>query len=236
MKKTLLVTAATLAVSALASQAQVYSQNIVGYVNQTFAGGNAFSLIGVPVWGATNTVENIVTAITPGDNIFIWTGGGYTVLSYFGVNWDGNGNNWSDQNGNGVASPTLAPGQAAFYQNGQGNTETNTYVGSVVFTNNITLAGGNAFSLIASTVPISDTLDGTNLALPLQPGDNVFLWTGGGYNVVSYFGVNWDGNGHNWSDQNGNGIAAPVVSVGQGFFYQNGQGANETWVQNFSVQ
>jgi hypothetical protein len=191
-------------------------------------------LITVPL-GGTNAAENALTAVQSGDNIFIWTGGGYNIVTYIGPNWDGAGHAWADQNSAGIASPVLVPGQAIFYQNGQSSPETNTFVGNVVLSNSVALPGNNNFSLVGSTPPIGDTLDGTNLALPFQSGDNVFLWTGGGYNIVTYIGPNWDGAGHAFADQNSVGIASPTVSVGQGFFYQNGQGTSETWNQNLAT-
>jgi len=235
MKKTLLIAAAALAAGVISTQAQVYSQNIVGYVNTVLPGNNNYSLITCPV-GGTNAAETALSCVQVGDTIFVWTGGGYNVLTYFGPNWDGNGHNWADGNGNGQASPVLSPGQAIFYQNGQGVAETNTFVGNVILTNSIVIPGNNNYSLIASTAPVADVIDGTNFALPFQVGDTVFLWTGGGYNVLTYFGPNWDGLGHNFADGNGNGQPSPVVPVGQGFFYQNGQGTSETWNQNFIIQ
>jgi len=234
MKKTLLIAAAALAAGVISSQAQVYSQNIVGYVNVTLPGGNVYSQITAPI-GGTNTVEAAIPAIQVGDNVFIWTGLGYNALTYFGANWDGLGHAWADGNGNAQPSPVLNPGQAFFYQNGQGAAETNTFVGNVVLTNSIVIPGGNVYTMLASTAPVADTLDGTNLALPFQIGDNVFIWTGLGYNALTYFGANWDGLGHSFADGNGNAQPSPVIQVGQGFFYQNGQGAAEVWNQNVVV-
>ncbi len=232
MKKTLLIAAAALAAGMLSVQAQsnVYSQNIVGYVNKVLPAG--YSQVAIPV-GGSNTVETAIPAIQPGDNVFIWTGGGYDVRSYLGVNWDGNGHSWADENFNGVASPVLSPGQAVFYQNGQGVNQTNTFVGSVVLSNTVTLHAG--YSMIASTAPIAAKLDSASFSLPLQPGDNVFIWNGGGYTTLSYLGVDWDGNGHSWADENFNGVDSPIVQPGQGFYYQNGQGSDEIWHQNVIV-
>jgi hypothetical protein len=234
MRTTLLIAAAALAASVISSQASgVYSQNIVGYVNQPMVGGNGFNYITDPI-GGTNAAEVAIPGLTVGDNLFIWTGNGYNIVSYYGVNWDGAGDNWADQNGDGIPSPILYPGQLFIYQN-SGNAFTNTFVGSCVLTNSLTLVGGNGFNYIASAPPVADTLDGTNLNLTLTVGDNAFLWTGNGYNIVSYYGVNWDGAGHNWADQNGDGIPSPVLPVGSGFIYQN-SGSTYNWIQNFQVQ
>jgi len=234
---TLLAAAAILAVGGLAADAQVYSQNIVGYVNQVL-NPSAYTMITCPVGASsTNVVENVMPCLQQGDQVFIWTGGGYNDLTYFGPNFDGNGNTWADANGNGVVSPTFAPGQALFYVNGQnGIIETNTFVGTVILTNSVDL-NPSAYQMVGSTVPIAVALDDTNLALPFQQGDQVFLWTGGGYNDLTYFGPNFDGNGNTFADVNGNGVASPTIQVGQGFFYLNGQnGVTESWVQNFNVQ
>lgn len=54
--KTLLIAAATLAVGAITSQAQVYSQNIVGYINQTIA-ANHYQIIGSQLINGSDAVQ-----------------------------------------------------------------------------------------------------------------------------------------------------------------------------------
>jgi len=240
--KTLLIAAATLAAGIISTQAQsnVYSANIVGYVNTTLYGGNAFNLVTAPL-GGTNVVEGIINNPNVGDIVYIWdpsgTNIGYTLYYYYGSNFDGNGNSWGDANYNGVPSPIVGPGQAFFYQN-SGSTVTNTFVGTVILTNSAVVYGGNAFNFIASAPPVTDVGEGTNLALPLNVGDVIYTWTPSGtnigYTLYYYYGSNFDGNGNSWGDANYNGVASPVLGVGQGFLYQN-SGSTATWSQNLIV-
>ena len=59
MKKTLLIAAATLAAGVISIQAQVYSQNIVGYMNQTLVPGYA-NLCNTFDIGTGNTLTNMI--------------------------------------------------------------------------------------------------------------------------------------------------------------------------------
>jgi hypothetical protein len=128
--KTLLVAVAALAVGAITSQAQVYSQNIVGYVNKVIHLGQ--SLISNPLQGTTNDLEQLLN-LQGGEVILLWTGSGYQVYEYqqgyvsnYGTpsDWtDGGGAaipgtqvNWEGSGLNFVPDPQIAPGQAVFYQ------------------------------------------------------------------------------------------------------------------------
>jgi len=233
MKKTLLIAAAALAAGVISTQAQVYSQNIVGYVNQALPGGNALTCVTAPIGGITTNAESLFSSVSVGDNVYIWTGGGYAIYNYAGVDGAGPGLNWYDPDFNGVASPQIKPGQALFFQNA-GAAKTNTMVGNVQLTNTVSLLGGNALNFVGSTPPIGGLIDSTNFNLPLQVGDNVYIWTGGGYAIYNYAGVDGAGAGLNWYDPDFNGVASPTVAVGQGFFYQNA-GATRDWTNNVVV-
>jgi hypothetical protein len=218
----LLIAAATaLAAGIVTSQAQVYSQNIVGYVNATLPGG--YTLLVSPLSpNSTNDAESVLPALAPGDTLLIWNGGGYNVDLYGGPGQWFDGNTYAS-----IAVPTLAPGQGFFYEN-TGSAKTNTFVGTVQLTNSTVLAGG--YTLVGSTAPISDFVDSTNINLPLVPGDTLLLWNGGGYNVDLYGGPGQWFDGNTYSA-----IADPTVGVAQGFFYEN-TGSAKTWTQNVVVQ
>jgi hypothetical protein len=226
--KSLLLAAAALAAGVLSSHAQggtVYSANIVGYVNQKLP-FNHYTLI-TPTLQATstNSAEDVFPALQSGDTILTWSGsayGSYTFIST-GV--------WQDSNGHAVPAPLLGNGNALFYLNGSGLDETNTTVGTVLLTNLVTLPY-NTYALVGSTPPVSDSLEGTNLNLPLQSGDEVLLWnsTNSTYQPYTYVspGV--------WQLPSGGAGAAPTLPVGAGFFYLNGSGAAETWTNTITVQ
>jgi hypothetical protein len=222
--KTLLIAAATaLAAGIVTSQAQVYSQNIVGYVNATLPAG--YTLLVSPLSpNSTNDAQSVLPSLAVGDVLFVWNGGGYNLDLYYGP-----GQWYDDVTYASIPVPTLAPGQGFFYENNSGATETNTFVGTVQLTNSVSLASG--YSLVGSTAPVSDFIDGTNLSLPLAIGDVVFLWNGGGYNIDLYYGP-----GQWYDDVSYAAIPDPTVGVGQGFFYQNNTGTAKTWTQNVVVQ
>jgi len=223
MKKTLLIAAAALAASVISSQAQVYSQNIVGYINTPLA--PTFNLLSAPMQSSpTNSAEDLMgSALQGGDVLFIWNGGGYTTYQFEGTG------NWVDQNFNPVNVPLIPAGTGFYYQNNSGSEETNTCVGTVVLTNLVSLAP--TFNFIASTPPIATVADSTNmLGNVLQGGDVLFLWNGGGFTTYQFEGIG------NWVDQNFNPTTDPVLPVGQGFIYQNNSGSEEVWTNNFTIQ
>lgn len=220
--KTLLVAAAALAVTAIASQAQttVYSQNIVGYVNQTLPQGN-YTLVVTPLQGGETNADQVLTSLKGGESILLWNGAGYDSYVYAGPG------TWIGPSGPG-SGPVLNAGQAFFFFNNQSSAETNTYTGSVTLTNSVDFPAGE-YSLVGSIAPIAGPIDSTNINLPVQGGESVLLWNGNGYDSYVYAGPG------TWIGPSGPG-PAPSVTVGQGFFYFNNQGTDEQWNQNVVVQ
>ena len=137
MRKTLLIASAALAAGIISSQAQgVYSQNIVGYVNQPIPQG--FVTVANPLDAAdpvTGAVNNAITNIIPvfsgnydGSILYIWNGQGftsYTIDSSWGTGIGNSGDSAA------VAPPILPPGKAIFIDNGETSAFTNTFVGTV---------------------------------------------------------------------------------------------------------
>jgi hypothetical protein len=263
-QKLLITAAAALAAGVISSQAQVYSQNIVGYVNQVVAGNNALTLVENPLLGATNNAEGLLN-LQGGETLLLWSGGGYYVYNYQqGAAAGGYPSDWTDGGGAKIAggtydsgtgltfvpAPTVPAGLGFFVQNPNGP-ETNTYVGQVVLSSTNVLAGNNALSVVGSVLPIAGDLEtNSSIALPLQGGENILVWTGGGYYVYNYQqGAAAGGYPSDWTDGGGAKIPGgtydsgtgltfvpdPSVAVGQAFFYQN-PNSNESWVQNLVVQ
>ncbi len=281
--KTLLIAAAALAAAVTSSNAQstVYSQNIVGYVNTVIPGGFAFSMIANPLSGAATNAEAVLPAITGGESLLIWNGGGYYTYTYIGAGaGTGSGfqSDWIDGNSAPPAppaipgdqtdtadsvywapEPTLKPGQGAFIQN-PNVTITNTFTGTALLTNSVSINGGFAFSMLASTIPVGGGVQ-TNNAISLTSnftgGETVLLWNGGGYYSYTFIGAGaGTGSGFqsDWIDANSAPPAPPAIpgdqtdtsdsvywapqpalTVGQGFFIQN-PNASETWTQSLNVQ
>jgi hypothetical protein len=227
--KTLLIAAAALAVGVITSQAQpVYSQNIVGYVNQPFPAGE-YTVVTAPLaTTSTNSPEDALgNMLQTGDDILYWNGTQFATYSYLSPQ------QWIYPDGSTVGpAPNLGNGNGFFYLNNQGATETNTFVGTVILTNTVSLPAGH-YALIGSTPAIGGSLDDTNINLPLQTGDDVLIWssTANQYSTYSFLSVG------QWIYPDGSTIGpAPVVNVDQAFFYLNNQGASEIWTNNFTVQ
>jgi hypothetical protein len=235
MKKILLISVAALAASAVSSLADPYSQNIVGYYAKPLAGSSAFSPINAPFLAGTNSVEALLPVIKKGDCVSLWNGGSFTTLTYVGPNFDGQGHAWADSQGNGQNSPAVWPNQAFLYQN-NGAPVTNIFAGSVPLAATTTIPGHHTYTLLVSAIPIVGALDNTNLSLPLQAGDKVFILIGDRYHAFTYQGANFDGLGHAFADEAGQAQPSPVIQIGQAFFYQNNQDAAEIWNQSVKIK
>ena len=245
--KTLLIAAAALAAAVTSSQAQsstVYSQNIVGYVNQGLAGNGAFTMVVAPLSGTTNAVDVLMPCLQNGDSVLIWN---YATSSYSQAYYIGSGanqpggtgyGNWTYDFVNVTSAPAISPGEGYFYSTGSGNAETNTWTGTCVLSNAMNFPGNGYFSLVGSTPPIAGYVDSTNFNLPLQSGDAVLVYNGSGYDEDYYIGPGYNQPGGtgpgNWTLDFISLTNAPYVQVGQGFFYTTGSGNSENWTQNDS--
>ncbi len=87
--KTLLIAAAALAAGVISSQAQVYSANVVGYVNVVLPAGQ-FVLASNPLDDGTNTVTSLGAALANKSSIQVWNGTSFTVASKGAGVWNTN--------------------------------------------------------------------------------------------------------------------------------------------------
>ena len=153
--------AAALAAGALTSMAQgnVYSLNIVGYVNVPLATG--YNLIANPLDNGTNDLNSLFPNATLGDTVYTFNGTTFNSAVFI--------SSWSPD-------PVLPPGVGFFYQ--ASGPATNTFVGNVL-TGNLTNHVAAGYSIVASQVPQADTLE--NLNYPGQIGDTAYYWNNGSY-------------------------------------------------------
>jgi hypothetical protein len=134
--------------------AQVYSLNIVGYVNRTVPGGK-YVLLSNPLTTGGNTVAEVVQVA--GDmTIYTYGAGGFQPSTALGGSWI---------EGDTIA---VAPGTGFFAQSGSGNV-TVTFVGEVAVGKSVTIPHG--ISLVGSALPQGGTLD----ALEYPVGDETVL-------------------------------------------------------------
>ena len=234
MKKTLLMAAAALAAGVISSQAGVYSQNVVGYVNTTLPLG--YSLISNPLSsGVTNGLNEIFSSIPDNTTFLVWTGTGYKYFDYdttLGINADGSA--WYDSNLNEAYPPAIPPGIGFFIN--PGKAMTNAFAGTVVGVNastNITsLPLG--YSLLGSALPVGGALTNAAVNFPFSDNTTFLIWTGTGYAYYDFdrtLGINADGSP--WYDSNLNEAQVPNLNVGQAVFINPGVATN--WVQNIQL-
>ena len=243
MRKTLLMAAATLAAGVISSQAQVYSQNIVGYVNTPLPGGfvNIVNPLDAAGGNSITNVLNVFSGSYDGDGLYVWTGTTYAQYTIDSGQSTGIGNAADTA---AVAPPMFAPGAALFLANGNPS-NTVTFVGTVhqdgagastnvvgVSTNVIS----TGFSFISSKFPIGGgissvlglpadgSLDGSAIYIPNITGGQVH-----GFTQITVDSGQTTGFG-NAADTAA--VPEPVIPVGSGFFFFNGTGTPANWVQS----
>lgn len=229
MRTKALLCAAFVAVGAISAVAQnVYSLNIVGYVNVPVATG--YSLLANPLSTGTNGANEIMTPID-GSFYLTWVNNAYSYRGY-----DTGYGGWVDANNNPAQPPTLAPGTGFFFYNPNPAT-TLTFVGQVVpnpgATNSLNLPTG--YSLVGSPMPVGGQLSATpttgtpvapgTLNMPVIDGEFMLTWN----NAFVYRG--YDSGYGGWVDANNNPVTPPPsIAVGQGLFFYN-PGAAVPWLQ-----
>jgi len=216
--KTLIIVAAALAAGILASSAQTYSQNIVGYVNQTIPGG--FSLIANPLNNDTNGASEILAALPDFSLIYVYNNGTYSGYeSYQGAYYDPNTSAL-------LTTPVLAPG-TSFFVNNAGSSFVNIYTGSVAV--NVSATGTNAltagFQAVGSLLPETG---GVTSVLNLQPADFsvLYVFNDGAWSVGEYYEGAW------YDPNTSLPIAEPQAASAQGFFINNN--ASALWTQTLT--
>lgn len=203
--KNLLLSAAVLAagVASVAAQSNVYSVNIVGYVNKNLA-TNQLELVQNPLDNGTNTLNSTLGNLASGSVAYVWNGTGYDVST----------------RGKAVWNPDLSiPTGLGFFVKRSGTIGTNTFVGEVVadvgsgVTNQL---AANVLTLTGSPLPYAGTLNSAVLGLSNAPGGSiVYKWNGTGYDVSTRGKAVWNPD--------------LTINVGEGFFIK--PSANFNWVQ-----
>jgi len=220
--KTTLAAAAILAAGLASSMAQnVYSLNVVGYVNVTVQGGGAYNLIANPL---NNTGGNNLT------NLF----SGPQAQSSQVLKWDPNTVDFSSPQpsyntvGGWTANVPLNVGEGFFYVN-EGTTFTQTFVGEVVqgsFSNEV--AGNGSYNCLGASVPEGGSFTNAISGFTPTQSDQVLKWD---YVAVDFAQPqpSFNSGPGTWT------TTALTINPGEGFFLVN-EGSAVTWVRNFTVQ
>jgi hypothetical protein len=211
--KTLLIAVAALAAGILASSAQTYSQNVVGYANVVIAGNGALTLLANPFDdGNGNSATNLLNSALPKKSqLLTWNGAGFDSIQKTATGWP--------------STVALPPGVGFFVENGAVGSGapdlTNTFVGTVI--PNVGLSVTNleplGMSLQGSPIPYAG-----NLAISGQSGGDTNMDFGGPLTKKSQI-LTWNGTGYDTAQKTATvwGTTA-TVGVGHGFFINNVSG------------
>jgi hypothetical protein len=190
MKKTLLIAAAALVAGIISTTAQaqnVYSQNVVGYVNQTIPAGG-FQIVGNQMINGSDANQTnmdinacLVNGFVSSPNdppssssnsvIYVWNGSGYAQYYFFNAadatTWEGftSPAGWYDTAGN-YANVELTLNQAAFIQNHSSSGMTITSTGNVFQGSNVVTTINAGYNLVCLAVPVSTNPASTTFGLP----------------------------------------------------------------------
>jgi len=218
--KALVAAAALLAAGALSSMAQsnVYSLNVVGYINYTLNPGfnliaNQLDLDGT---GANNTVTTTFgTQLPSGSTVYAFNAGTYANPA---ANYSTKGG-WVG--GVAAANAALAPGKGVFVN--VPSASTITMVGNVLqgALSNPFAAG---FNIRSSIVPQAGLLQ-TDLLYTPATGDLVYQFSSA---TQTYLPT------RSYSTKGGWTPVQPTIGVGEAFFLNSSAGV--TWTRNFTIQ
>jgi len=228
MRTKLLLGVAAIAAGALSAVAQsnVYSLNVVGYINVPLVEG--FNLVAnqldVDGTGTNNQLTNVFANNLPvGTAVYTWNGTGYNPSAIYAKNKAGTATNWT-------GNLSVNPGQGIWIQIPTGaGAQTVTTVGQVLqgTLNNPNVVPG--FSLVSDQVPLAGGLV-TNLVYHPLLGDSVYQWSGASQNYLpsAVYAKNKAGTATNWTP------GEPAIAVGEAFWLSSS--GTPAWSQSFQVQ
>jgi len=233
--KTTLLGAAILAAGALSSMAQsnVYSLNVVGYINSTLT-GPGYTMIANQLDSGNNVFSNFFQGLPSGTQVIKWNTNtaSFNIASRTLV-----GNGWNPA---GAATSTLNPGEACFIKL-TGASKTNTFVGnvmslaatggtnpvySVTYTNNLI----TGYTMMGSSFPITGPIASSTTGLDITnipTGSQVIKWNPltQAYVISTKTAV--------LTGWNPPATGGPTINVGEGFFIK--AFSPFTSVQTFNV-
>ncbi len=210
---------------AVMAQSNVYSLNVVGYVNVTCYPG--FNIVSCPLQASPDNTLN--TLLPPAGGQFKkWQCWSYNpTLSNPYVEDSATVSVWG---GGGLT--TINPGQAVWLYNPGGSTSNVTFVGTVPngpITNSLV---ANSFNLVSSAIPASGDVI-TNSLMKFQNGvkkDQVWTYDPTLSNPYTEYQATGTSLQNSWPAGD---PQLPVV--GGGFWYLNSQTTNNVWIQSYSV-
>jgi len=230
MRTKVLLGAAALAASASFAVAQnVYSLNVVGYINLNLTNGynlvaNQLDLDGTMTNNTIQSVFGTNGAVIPNLTKVSFYDAQNTIFNT--ATFSATSQRWN----NAAANPGLKPGQGVFVQipGTSGTSVPITMVGQVIQgTNPVTMYP--ALQLMSIIPPISVGVQ-TVMGIPAARLDKIQEYVPGGNNTGFFVGHTY--NGTTWSG------GEPTPAVGEAFYYVPTLNVttNRTWTQVFNVQ
>jgi len=222
------------------AQNNVYSLNVVGYVNVSLAHG--YNLIANQLTGTDNKVQTVLGVnFVSGSSVLSWVPATQTFGSgdtFYDLNATGGTApaGWYDANFN-PSTTLLNPGTSFFLFNFGPSTNV-TLVGQVTQgTNSAAVSTGYSFLSVIPPLSVDLATNGP-LALPQVNSSEVFTFNNAANTyagVATYYDINATGGTApaGWYDSNFN-PAQIIPAVGQGFLLLSPSAT--TWTQTFSVQ
>ncbi len=232
MRTKVLLCAAALAVSLASSMAQnVYSLNVVGYVNVTLPHGQFYAVanpldasVGGTVAGGndiTNLFSTAAGSIAAGSLLSTFNSGTFDYNP--SISFSGKSSSWG-------GNFTMPPGMGALYFNNGAADTVVTFVGQVQQgTYTVASMPPSAFTLAGAPVPLGGDVSALNTQLGLVPaaGDLVSTFNSATFDYNP--SVSRSAKSSTWS-------GASTINPGQAFLYYNNAATANTWVSNFTVQ
>jgi hypothetical protein len=219
--KTLLAAAAITAAGLVSSMAQsnVYSLNVVGYVNKSFQSG-FFVFVSNPLNNSTNSLKNIIPNPPDNTQVWRWLVGAQDLDVANIATYSAGLQQWSP-------NPQINPGEGIFVV--AGGDFTNTFVGEVPQgALSKSLVGNGNFEALGSLVPVGGSLTNVLAQYPATDNDQVWRWLVGAQDLdVANISTYSAGLGQWQPDAN--------IPVGDGFFLVRA-GGPVNYVRNFTVQ
>jgi hypothetical protein len=217
MRTKALLGLAALAVSAVSVTAQnVYSLNVVGYVNKSFQ-AYYYTLVCNPFMNGANNLGTIIP--TPPDNTTAYR---WNIVAQ---DLDATVPTYSAAQQKWIPDATFNPGEGFFIS--AGANFTNTFVGEVKQTDTtIAIAGSYSYQAIASPPPISGNL--ATILTGYTPSDNDTVYT---WNIAAQ---DFDAAVPTYSAAQSKWIPDATINPGDGFFLSRA-GGQVNWVRSFTV-
>lgn len=236
--KSLFAAAAFIAAGVLSSQAQsnVYSLNVVGYVNLTLKPG--YNLITAQLKDASgstqiNTILTNAPTLADNSTFFGWNSGLQTFTE--AANWvspASGGPAWYNADFSALVTDTAPRGQSYFIFN-SGADATLTLVGEVPQGSDVVTVPNN-YGFLGDTVPVSQEIK-TN-GFPIADNATVFTFDPIAQSYTEALnGVSATSGGPDWYNADFSAVVNFAPAVGQGFVHSTAAGS-ANWTRNFTVQ